>query len=553
MNDTIQETLAQASELLKVNVVPSGEVGADLPVRVALFCQPQQNPFGILHELFGGLAPLNRALFSGFHCVITSGDGPNFFLTDSGERAPITGEELAEKLSGFESSLALTACEIELANPALKNVELHVIASGEDYEDIDWLEEITKFDSAMFVLSATALLSMAERKALRPLLRDAKEALSIVLVNNNLVLDEDRGDIDSMLNNFLKGRVDAYHLPAESAAELRGMIGALSQRLDELRKLRARRVGIVALRRACEAADARLAALNAEDDRLEELLQVLNEKVLALPNRQEAACRRARMRFISGMRVDLTARLSRFHQDLLEKLQSEIENDEDVEGLGDILPGYISSQWNNAIEQIGEQMRSMTQEMTEELQDYLDKDIREYLADGVDTELVKTMFGAAEMYYGDILKAQINEGRFHAEPIQESTTSFASFSTIKTAVGLCLLVAVNPLMGIAIGALSGAAVLKHRKHERIEKSREAYLKASKEMCTEIYDESIKMLDTACSALGHSLNQNVESCYQKVMEGMVQAISARRQDRSDRKEQTDATMELKRQLEKLLQE
>lgn len=556
MNENIRALLAQASELLKANVVPPCAPDAEPPVRLALFCQPQQNPFGILQELYGGnLAPLNRAFYSGFHCVVSGGEAAAFFLTDSGERTPATAEALAERLGGFDSSRAPMHCEIELPNPALKGVELHVIASSDDYESIDWLEEITAYDGVLFVLRATALLAMAERKALRPLLRDARNVTDVLLIDNNMLQEDDRPDVDATLNSFLKGRAGVFRLPGTDAAALREKISAMPGRLQELRKLRAQRMEIVALRRACEAADVHLAALTAEEDHLEELLQMLNEKAVELPTRQEMACRRARLRYISSMRANMMTQLSDFYQNIMSRLEKDItdENAKDVDSLGDILPGYISSQWNNAIEAIAEQMREQMQEISQDLQDYLGKEIQEFLSEGMDPNMILAMLGTAEMYYGSAPKGQVDEKGFHVEVSPPTTSSYSTFCTIKTAVSVCCMSAFSPVLGLAVGIFSGAALFKQRKEEKIEHTRQAYLDASKKMCADAYDESVKLLEVSCSELERNINQSVEKCYQTVMNDMIQAITARKQDHQDHKAQIAAITELKGQMEKQLQE
>src|SRR5699024_3666028 len=69
-----------------------------------------------------------------------------------------------------------------------------------DYADVDWNFINKNADYVLFSLSATALLSMCERKILRTiLLPNMGNELGILLTNDNMILSDDRGFIETSL------------------------------------------------------------------------------------------------------------------------------------------------------------------------------------------------------------------------------------------------------------------------------------------------------------------------------------------------------------------
>lgn len=534
------QLILNAAQLTGVSLTVPEQLNDDMPLQVTVIGQPQQNLFGALRELHGGMDALDRAFFRGYHCLLSSGEMERVTVIHGEERTETTGAGLADILSQLNSSGAPVICEVELPNSAFQKCHIRVIASSNDFEELDWTDILTHTDYCFVALTSTALLSMCERKVLRKwLLPEMKGALGILLTNDNLILDEDRADIQASLDKFFQGSVPFFPVPAEDSGALAQIMAELPTQVAKLRALRRARTASLLLRCAKEAVELQSEILSSDSEQLEEAIELMKEKAKALPARQESACRRARMQYTSRMKVDASERIASFHQRITEKLRSEINQGENIQEMQNILPRYISDQWNAEAERIMEDIKCSVQEMQRDLTRYVEKDIRDYIASGADGRIADYVFHLTDLYSAANFQADESAFRFEEE---KDNSKLKKYGVIASGVALVLMA--HPFIGAGLALYGAKKFQKAEQAKVLSSNREALIASAEEMCRDTYDEMVVWMDGIIASVETNLNACVQECYQRIMDAMTQALNNRKHDQSDHADQLSALTALK---------
>ncbi len=522
------ELMERARKLTGRNFKVPEECGAGLPVMITLIGQPQQNLFGILKSIFGGFEHLDRALMRGYRCRISFGESEKVVSVHGDEQAETTYESLVDLLCRLDKTGIPAVCEITRNLDALRNFRIQVIASDIDFEEIDWESLLMGSDYCLFTLSATALLSMSERKALRSyLLPNLKDALGIVLMNDNLILEDDRADIDASLEKFFGGGIPCFRVTEENDCGIFRKLEELAGDVENLRVLRRKRAERILLFKTMQEVELQTEVLSSDSERLDEAIELLKEKAKALPARKESACRRARMQYTSKMKVDVTERLSKFQQSLMEKIREEVAKGGDVEEMQDILPSYIGDQWNAEAERVLNGIRISAEEMQRDLNNYVEKDIRSYIESGADAKTADYVFRLTDLYSGTGFCADENTFKYEEK---RDNTKLKQYGVI--ASGIALVLMSHPIIGAAVAVYGSHRVKQTGEKAFLESSRQSLIMASEEMCREIYDDMIVWADDVIVSIEKNLTFCIEECYQKMMDTMIQALNNRKADQSD---------------------
>lgn len=547
MNSKIQLCVQKLAEELQLAIDLPTPNEANQPIRIAVIGQPAQNLFGVLSEFIEGLKPLNTMILRGYHCIIRHGDSQEYAICKDGDRLPITAEVLAAKLGEFAAITETLECEITLENPLLKNLTLEVFASSEEFEDVNWSEILSNTHYFLFTLSSTALLAMAERKILRQrILPYTNECLGILLTQDNLVPDEAREEIDASINGFFKGAAKVYRLPEMDADAIRSLLDELSRRPAEMEEKRLHRASLIQLRELLEAAQTRAEVLSSDTEQLDEAIHTMSAKAKQLPGRQESACRRARMQYIAKLKLEMSEKVSSFHQQLVEKLTGEIEASEVVDDLPEILPRYVSDQWNLMMQNIKNNIEAKLAEMSDSLTVYMEKDFREFIQDGMNAKLSDYLFSVVEMYSPKVM----DESMFHYQQTGDKS-KLKSYGAIASGVALVLMS--HPIIGAAVAVFGSKYFRKEGAKQSIENNKRALITAVEDMSREASDEAEVMLTQTFATVEAKLAENVEEAYQKMMDMMVQALNRKKQDRANYGEQLEALNALKQEAEQVLAE
>lgn len=546
-NSKIQVYAQKLADELQLAISLPAASEANHPVRIAVIGQPTQNLFGVLGEFIDGLEPLNTMILRSYHCAIRYGDARKYAICKGDEKFPVTPEALATKLGEYTAISEMVECEITLESPLLKNVTLELFASSEEFEDIDWSETLSSAHYFLFTLSSTALLAMPERKVLRKkLLPHAGDCLSILLTQDNLVPDEARKEIDASLNSFLKGAAKVFRLPETDADTVRSLLDEVSGQTAEMEEKRLLRASLIQLRELLEAAEMRVNILSSDTEQRDEAIYALSAKAKLLPGRQESACRRARMQYIAKLKLEMNEMVSKFHQELIEKLRDEIEASETVDDLPEILPRYVADQWHLMMENIKNRIEEKLVEMNEGLTYYMENDFRDFIQDGMDTKLSEYLFSVVEMYSPEVT----DESMFHYQQIRDRT-KLKSYGAIASGVALVLMA--HPIIGAAVAVFGSKYIRKTGEKQALESNKKALVTAVETMSREAADEAEIMLTQTFASVEAKLAESVEEAYQKMMDMMVQALNRKKQDRANYGEQLEALNTLKQEADQLLAE
>lgn len=542
-----QQCIQDLSSALDVNLNSPPRRDAEPPVKLLVVGQPTQNLFGVLDELVGGLESLNRMILRGYHCAILNGENGKYSIIKNGDRIRTSEEDFAEKLSELSVSPEMIQCEIETDCPLTQNVSLDIIASSEDYEDINWDALLRQYDYCLFTLSSTALLSMAERKVLRQhIIPNMKDCLGVLLTQDSLISDDDRVDIDALLSSFFKESVNIYRLPEIDADGVRALLGNLPSSLIELRKKREDRATAIVLKQLVKLAETRIEALGSNSNQLEEAIQMMSEKAKLLPSRQEATCRRARMQYIANIKIELNESVSAFTQALIDKLRDEIEASDDIDDLQSILPRYIADQWNTEMEHIKLRIEDVLCDMNNGMTDYIAKDIREYIQDGSNKKLSDYLLSVVDVYGTKVT----DQSKFHYQEAN-GDSKLKRYGAIASGVALVLMS--HPVIGIAVAVFGTKFIKKEGKQKLLQDNKQALISAAVNMSREASDEATSVLSGTFASIESKLAAGIEDAYQRIMDMMAQALNLKKQDRSAHEDQIAALSKLKAEAEQLLTE
>lgn len=523
--EKIISLINRAAELTGVNLLAPEKLTSELPIQVSLIGQPQQNLFGILEELGEYTAALNRPMYRSFCCTISYGEEKTL-ASQNGEMAEISTGELAQLLQQFDSAAEPLQCEIHLPQEALKNVNLQLIASAKDFSDVDWDRVLMGSDYCYFTLTVTALLAMAERKALRNyLLAEMPQQLGILTTNDHLILSSDRADIDNSLNRFFKGQVPIFTAGQEDFSML-GACAELASDVQNLRQSRSSRAEQLCLKKAIHQLELQLQVFSEDSEELEDALAILEEKARDLPSHMKTASRRARMQYTSQMKLEITEQASNFYHALKEQLQKEISGRKDIEQLQDVIPRYINSQWESCVAQIQSSIDQQVAAMQKSLDAYIEKDIRSYIENGVDMAMADYIFCLTNVYGKNRINTQGVTFAFE-EKHNDLKYLFSSKESTLMAAAVGILLLNHPLLG------AGAALLGMNKQKKrlLADNQQGLIEAADKMSKEIYDQVVIHLDGVIKTLENNLNTAVETCYQKIMDTMVQALTDRKRDQN----------------------
>lgn len=544
----IVDLMGLVSELTGMDFTMPMESGDGLPVHITLIGQPQQNLFGVLNSIFGGFEHLNRALMRGYRCKVLFGESEKATIVHGDEYDETTYESLADSLCRLDRTGIPAICELTVPLETLKSFQIQMIASDNDFEEVDWEKMLMDSDYCLFTLSSTALLAMSERKALRNcLLPNIKDALGIILTNDHLILDDDRADIDASLENFFGDNIPYFRIPEGKEGVILRKMEELADKVENLRELRKKRIDKLLLSKAMHEVELQMEVLSSNSERMNEAIELLKEKAKLLPTRKESACRRARMQYTSKMKVDATERLSRFQRILMEKIRDEVSKGEDVVEMQGILPPYIGDQWNKESEKVLKDIRISAEEMQRDLNNYVEKDIRSYIESGADAQIADYVFRLTDLYSKSEFRADENTFKFEEK---KDDTKLKQYGVI--ASGIALVLMSHPIIGTAVAVYGSHKVKQTGRKAFIETNRQSLIMASEDMCGEIYDDMIVWIDGVIASIEKNLMLCIEECYQKIMDTMVQALNNRKADQSDYVDQNNALADIREEIKNAME-
>lgn len=556
------ESAASVGKTFKLPAVPSNTIAA----QVLLIGQPQQNLFGTLNKLFGGLNELDGILFRSFECTFVYGEEKKFFVEIDGTETETTEESLMQMLT-ITNSKNLVHCKFVTNWPVLQKIQLSVLASGYDYEDLDWTHILTNYDFYFFALTSTALLSGCERKILNEtLFPNAMDVLALVLLNSNWILEKDMGDIDDKLKNFVTDDVSIYFMPDADEEKLSAQLKLQAEKIPSLRDKRQARIEKIFLEKALTEINLQIESLNLSSEALDRLIDELTKKSKELPKRQELIYRRTRTAYTIKAKMDAMENISDFYQQILEKIRSEIQQGEDVDKMRLVLPNYIRDLWDEEAKQVQSEIYKSLKALENDLEGLIEKNLREFLRN--DDEIAQSIdFDIAVVIAETMHKIKesamtppstfdvIYPNKFNSEAIPFEATQVEESSNLKRygviAAGVTLALFSHPIVGAAVAIFGSRSVKKDQEAAFLAESRDALLEAAKNMNAALYDEANRWINEGMTQLEQKVSDCISACCQNVMEILIKTLTDKKNDNSDYARQLETLNDLKRQIENAL--
>lgn len=521
---------------------------SDDTLNVLVVGNPQQNLMGVMNELLGEMEQLDCPMMSGYRGSIVYGDSKAVFQTDFGTPVATDMDDLAEKLKRYNKGSVQHQFTVTLESPILKGCAMHILASDSDFNDVNWNAELSSNDYILFAMSSTALLSMAERKALRNWLIPYMGSLyGIILTNDNLILEDDRKDINASLQSMFNGEAEIFRTPETDIRKLADRINALKKDVESCHRKRDKRSERLFLLNAKNAVELQLKIFSENKADIEETVAAIKESAQKLPMRQKSAFRYARMQYISPSKLDATETINSFQRDINDKLKGEIEREQNPGDMPDILPSYIADAWRNQADILFESIQKETSSMQKDLQVYIEKDIRNYIEGCVGGERADYVYALTEKYFKitDSFVIHDEDNQFLYDAPKDNTKA-KYYGVI--ASGIALVLFSLPVIGIAVATIGSKKIKKYSELQVNEDIRNALYSACEELNREYYSDMMVWLDSVFDSVEGNIKASVDECYQKMVDSIVQALSKRMTDQNNYNEKLSELKALKDEID-----
>lgn len=551
MNEqNINEFLSDADKVLdkiKKGVLPNSD-----KTNLYVFGQPHNNLIKIISEAFSvaSVDNIDGFFVKGCECDILYGDELKVYQTEGSEKKEIDFSHMKDLLSQFDNTGTPLKFEIITNSEAVSKFNIHLVMSDNDYKETDWDDVLKNADYIFFTLTATALLSMCERKILRThLLPNIENNMGILLTNNNMILSSDKESIESSLNKmFGNSQTPVFRFPESDKKALAEHLNGLPEKIEELQCHRKNRCKKIEINKLLQDLETQLNVLSADNAQLDDVIELLNEKLKKLPERKESAFRRARMKYTSKLRIELTESVSCFRQQFDETIEKEIASNDNIEELQTILPDYIRSQWANKAAELNNRVNRFAEAVSDSIIDYINDDITSYIEEGVSDDFAEYVFGLTKMYLqkqpGNI-NPDMQSQSFDYE-LKKDNSKLKKYGVIASGVALAMMS--HPIVGIAVAVLGSKKVAKDDRKRFIESGKGTLLDASKKMCIDFHNEMDSWIEKAAKNIENHLETCIGECYRKVIDMMLEAVKAKQHDLSDHETEIRALNELKEKIE-----
>ena len=521
-------------------------------INLFILGQPHHNLFKLIFEScsFTPKNTLEGYFVKAYKCDIYYGDSERLYHLDSSEKKEVDYSYVTNVLSTFDNVINNLRFEYTTNQVWAKDINIHLIVSDNDYADVDWNFINKNADYVLFSLSATALLSMCERKILRTiLLPNMGNELGILLTNDNMILSDDRGFIETSLTKvFGDYSSPIFRFPDVDEERLAYFLKELPQKSAKLIEKRQKRARKIELNELLTELKLQIEVLSSDNEKLDDAIELLSEKLQKLPDRKESAFRRARMKYTSKLRIELSEAVSVFHQEFNEALEKEIASNNDVQELEAIIPNYIKKQWESEANVLFDRVQSYSESIGIELKDYINDDIISYIADGISEDFANYVFGLTKMYMKKQPKSNgpvIQVKSFDFE-LPKDNSKLKKYGVVASGVALVMLS--HTIVGIAVAVLGSKKVEKESEKKFVSTNKQALLDASYRMCSDYHSEMDLWIDQMIEFIESHFEQCIAECYHQVIDMMIEAVKNKQQDFSSHDEELGELNRLKNQIE-----
>ncbi len=270
---------------------------------------------------------------------------------------------------------------IKVDEEFLKGLRLTLIASAHDFEDFPWKELLPELDLCCVILSASKLLSKAERELVLGKLREKKPLY--LLTGIDQVQEADREKVLDVLHTFTgEARVEVLDAP-EKFAGLWELWRSMLPELPEAKTVRMQSVCSYGSQKLAEVLEGERKLLQVDSEELSHIVGNLSRAYQDLPDRKGRTARYIH-RQLEELKTDVDLDLVHFNVEFRQHLKEGIEEESDIRQLQDALPSFVAGSWEEFWKETCEpklrgQADKMDQSIREHICQQLDSLLNQYL------------------------------------------------------------------------------------------------------------------------------------------------------------------------------
>lgn len=314
----------------------------------------------------------------------------SFQLQPEGGESRISQERLRDALledpflDGEGSTRhALFYGRMTVAEESLKGLRLTLIASAHDFEDFVWEELLPELDLCCVALSASKLLSKAERELARGRL-EGKNPMYL-LTGMEQVQEADRGKILEVLHAFTgEAQTEVLDSP-EKFSGLWKAWHAMLPALPEAKMTRMRSVCAYGGRKLAQVLEEQKKLFQMDGQEVAHIVGNLSRAYQDLPDRKGKTIRYIH-RYLEELKTSVNMELVHFNVEFRQRLKEGIEEESDIRQLQEALSGFVAGSWEEFWKETCEpKLRNQADKMDQSIRDHiyqqLDSLLKQYLTE----------------------------------------------------------------------------------------------------------------------------------------------------------------------------
>lgn len=349
-----------------------------------------------------------------------------FQLRPEGGESRISQERLRDVLladpflDGEGSTYHAPFCgRMTVTEESLKGLRLILIASAHDFEDFVWEELLPELDLCCVALSASKLLSKAERELARGRL-EGKSPMYL-LTGMEQVQEADREKILEVLHAFTEeAQTEVLDRP-EKFYGLWEVWRAMLPALPEAKTARMRSVCAYGGRKLAQVLEEREKLLQMDGQEVAHIVGNLSRAYQDLPGRKGKTMRYIH-RYLEELKTSVNIELVHFNVEFRQRLKEGIEEEPDIRQLQEALSGFVAGSWEEFWRETCEpKLRNQADKMDHSIRDHiyqqLDSLLKQYLTAEEYQELELILRGGydvaapTEVHYSGVTLDQMPEER----------------------------------------------------------------------------------------------------------------------------------------------
>lgn len=446
----------------------------------------------------------------------------------------VTKEAFEKSLSQRDDNEVPFCAEIYTNAPLLKVMDIHVVCSGNDFIDFDWISVLAESDYVVFVLKADALLSATEKRFIREVLETRLDSNRYALLVNHFerVREEEKDDVDQFLNSFLSSlvcKLPVYLFSAQTVLEclktgntipeqyfsfLRMVRDDLAEKTADIHQQAVAQTMKTCIGMLAEAVKRSKEGLSADREKIDAVIRSLHEKEQTIQKRMDSLGRKIDI-FINGsVKTDFQRKMEEFNEALVKSTTEDILGCEDIGEARRKLQSYLEYAWtaffsnqeawlkNRIFAEMGEIQRVMADDMKAFLED-MDAGLGSLLAEQLGSRYSLTVF----------------------IPKKRERDTVSNLTRYMNLGALGLTIINFPWALITLGA---SQLLRFIFKDSIAQGeREAMAKAVTEGCQKLKKQITAQIDAKFSEIIKQLQKTAQDSYQEVMASFFETLEQKK--------------------------